>query len=34
VNRAELDRVLDKARAAGPSSLTADERAFLDRLAP
>ncbi len=34
VNRAELDRVLEKARAGGPTSLTTDERAFLDRLVP
>jgi membrane associated rhomboid family serine protease len=33
VNRAEVDRVLEKAQAEGPSSLSAEERAFLDRLA-
>lgn len=31
VNRAELDRVLDKINTSGVGSLTADERAFLDR---
>ena len=31
VNQEELDRVLGKLAAAGASSLTADERAFLDR---
>ena len=34
VNRAEVDRVMEKARASGPASLTVEERAFLDRLAP
>lgn len=32
VNAEELDRVFAKLDAAGPDSLTADERAFLDRL--
>ncbi len=31
VNRAELDRLLDKIREKGIGSLTADERAWLDR---
>jgi membrane associated rhomboid family serine protease len=31
VNRAELDRILDKIGAAGMASLSADERAFLER---
>ncbi|HJS46852.1 MAG TPA: rhomboid family intramembrane serine protease [Gemmatimonadales bacterium] len=34
VNRAEVDRVMEKARAGGPTSLSAEERAFLDRLVP
>ncbi len=34
VNRAEVDRVMEKARADGPASLTVEERAFLDRLVP
>ena len=33
VNREELERVLDKLRDVGPSRLTPDERAFLDRFA-
>ncbi len=31
VNRAELDRIMAKLKASGPESLTATERAFLDR---
>ena len=31
VNRAELDRIMAKLAATGPSSLTENERAFLDR---
>ncbi len=34
VNRDELDRVLAKIKANGVASLTADERAFLDRFTP
>ncbi|MEE9225952.1 MAG: rhomboid family intramembrane serine protease [Bacteroidota bacterium] len=34
VNRAELDRVLDKINATGVESLTPEERAFLDRFSP
>jgi hypothetical protein len=34
INRAELDRILDKISATGVSSLTADERAFLERFRP
>jgi membrane associated rhomboid family serine protease len=34
INAEELDRVLAKIDAAGLESLTADERAFLDRLSP
>jgi membrane associated rhomboid family serine protease len=34
VNRDELDRVMEKIRASGVGSLTADERAFLDRFTP
>jgi membrane associated rhomboid family serine protease len=34
VNRAELDRVLDKIKTSGVASLTGEERAFLDRFAP
>ena len=34
VNRAELDRILDKISATGIGSLTGDERAFLDRFSP
>lgn len=33
VNRDEVDRVLAKAEGQGPASLTAEERAFLDRFA-
>jgi len=33
VNREELERVLEKLRDVGPSRLTAEERAFLDRFA-
>ncbi len=34
VNRDELDRVIEKIKQSGIGSLTADERAFLDRFAP
>ncbi|MGD8866893.1 MAG: rhomboid family intramembrane serine protease, partial [Gemmatimonadales bacterium] len=34
VNRDELDRVIEKIKQSGVGSLTADERAFLDRFAP
>jgi membrane associated rhomboid family serine protease len=34
VNREELDRVFDKIKTAGVTSLTPDERAFLDRFTP
>jgi hypothetical protein len=34
VNRDELDRVMNKVKAAGVGSLTPDERAFLDRFTP
>ncbi len=34
VNREEFDRVLEKARAVGPGSLTEEERAFLNRFSP
>ena len=34
VNRAELDRVMDKINATGVASLTPEERAFLDRFSP
>ncbi|UCF19883.1 MAG: rhomboid family intramembrane serine protease [Gemmatimonadota bacterium] len=34
VNREELDRVMEKIRDSGVGSLTADERAFLDRFSP
>jgi membrane associated rhomboid family serine protease len=34
INRAELDRILDKISATGVSSLTPDERAFLERFRP
>jgi membrane associated rhomboid family serine protease len=34
VNRSELDRVMEKIEKSGISSLTPDERAFLDRFAP
>ena len=34
VNRDELDRVNEKIKQSGVGSLTADERAFLDRFAP
>lgn len=33
INRAEVDRLLDKIRERGISSLTADERSFLNRMA-
>lgn len=32
INIREIDRLLDKARSHGPSSLTPDERAYLDRM--
>lgn len=34
VNRDELDRVMEKIKSSGISSLTPDERAFLNRFAP
>ncbi len=34
VNREELNRVMEKIRESGVGSLTADERAFLDRFSP
>lgn len=34
VNRAEYDRVMEKIKTEGVGSLTADERAFLDRFSP
>jgi membrane associated rhomboid family serine protease len=34
VNRAELDRVLEKLKTSGAASLTGEERAFLDRFTP
>lgn len=34
VNRDELDRVMEKIKTSGVGSLTADERAFLDRFTP
>jgi membrane associated rhomboid family serine protease len=34
VNRGELDRVMEKIKTSGISSLTPDERAFLDRFTP
>ncbi len=34
VNRDELDRVMEKIKTSGIGSLTADERAFLDRFTP
>ncbi|HUG00996.1 MAG TPA: rhomboid family intramembrane serine protease [Longimicrobiales bacterium] len=33
INRAEVNRLFDKIRESGPSSLSHDERAFLDRMA-
>lgn len=33
INRAEVDRLFEKLREAGPASLSTDERAFLDRMA-
>jgi hypothetical protein len=33
INRAEVNRLFEKVRENGPSSLSQDERAFLDRMA-